>query len=344
MGMAMRRMDIRQERLPLAEPFHLFGHIFRSADVMVVSIRQEDAVGRGEASGVYYLNDDLKTMTRQAELTRQAIEQGASRQDLLALLPAGGARNAIDCALWELEAQLSDQPVWRLAGVPEPKPLLTSFTLGAERPRKVRTKAVRRKHAKALKLKLSGDVDEDSERVALVRRARPDCWIGVDADQGYALRDFERLLPHLVAADVQLIEQPVKRGREAELKGFDCPIPIAADESVQSHPDLAEAVGCFSTINIQLDKCGGLTAALDLAGRARGLGFDLVVSTMPGSSLAIAPSFVIGQLCTMVDLDGPTFLAQDRDDPVVYENGMIWCPQSVWGYRSAGDRVPAGIC
>ncbi len=331
---ALRRMDIRQERLPFIEPFHFFGHVFEAANVLVVSIRQANVVGRGEAAGVYYLNDDLDTMTRQAKLVREAVEQGVSRQDLLSLLPPGGARNAIDCALWELEAQLASQPVWQLAGLPEPRPLLTSFTLSAAHPRKVRKKAVARKDAKAFSLKLSGDLDEDIERVAVVREARPDCWLGVDANQSYRLKDLRRLLPHLVAADVRVIEQPLKRGRDAQLRRLACSIPIAADESVQHHADLADLQGCCSTINIQLDKCGGLTAALHLARRAVELGFGVTVGNMLGSSLAIAPGFVLGQLCSMVELDGPTFLAEDREQSAVYENGMIWCPQSVWGYEA----------
>jgi L-alanine-DL-glutamate epimerase-like enolase superfamily enzyme len=339
MATVLRKMEISQEHLLFTEPFHLFGHIFTFADVLVVSIQQDGVTGRGEASGVYYLNDDLKTMIRQVELARRAVEQGVSRQNLLSILPPGGARNAIDCALWELEARLACQPVWQLAGLPRPRPMVTSFTLGAEHPRKVRDNAVNRKQAKALRLKLSGDLKEDAERVALVREARPDCWIGVDADQAYALRDFERLLPHLAAAKIQSIEQPVPRGREAELKGLVCSIPIAADESVQSHADLVEAVDYFSAVNIQLDKCGGLTAALHLARRATALGFDLMVSTMPGSSLATAPSFLLGQLCSIVDLDWPTFLAKDRERHVVYEQGRVWCPQSVWGYDGSGTTA-----
>ena len=335
MASAVRRMEIAQERLPFAEPFHVFGQIFCSIDVLVVSIAQAGRRGRGEASGVYYLNDDLETMTRQAELARQVIESGASREELLSLLPAGGARNAIDCALWELEAQLSGRPVWQLAGVRERRPLLTSFALGSDLPRKVRKKAIANRAAKALTLKLGGDLEEDIARVELVSQARPDCWIGVDGGQAYGLRDFKRLLPHLVAAGVRSIEQPLRRGRDVELKKISRSIPISADESVQGHADLADAVGCFDAINIQLDKCGGLTAALDLARRAKALGLGVTIGNMLGSSLAAAPAFIVGQLCSMVELDSPTFLLEDRTDRVVYKNGMIWCPQAVWGSRES---------
>ncbi|NJO12374.1 MAG: dipeptide epimerase, partial [Gammaproteobacteria bacterium] len=164
-----------------------------------------------------------------------------------------------------------------------------------------------------------------------VRAARPDVWLGVDANQGFTLPALERLLPVLLEARVLLLEQPLARGAEAALEGFSCPIPLAADESVQGLADVEGLQGRFDVVNIKLDKCGGLTEALLMAQAAQRLGLKVMVGNMVGSSLAMAPAFVVGQLCDIVDLDGPTFLAKDREPGVQYENGTIWCSQQVWG-------------
>jgi L-Ala-D/L-Glu epimerase len=246
-------------------------------------------------------------------------------------LPAGGARNAVDCALWELEARRDGVPVWQLAGLPEPKPLLTTFTLGAEEPAVMAEAARAYREARAIKLKLTGDLDLDSARVRAVRAARPECWIGVDANQGFAVGELEALIAALVDCRVALLEQPLARGREADLDGFDSPIPIAADESALTLADVDALVGRFDVVNIKLDKCGGLTEAIAIARRARLLGLEVMVGNMVGTSLAMAPSFLLGQLCDVVDLDGPTFLAADRVPGIRYVDSRIECPPEVWG-------------
>ena len=164
-----------------------------------------------------------------------------------------------------------------------------------------------------------------------MRAARPDVWLGVDANQGYTFDQLRPLVDHLVAADVKLIEQPLARGREADLEGFASPIPIAADESVQGLAEVAGLVGRFNIVNIKLDKCGGLTEGLAMAREARRLGLGVMVGNMMGSSLAMAPSYLVGQFCDVVDLDGPTFLARDRTPGVAYANGLISCSDEVWG-------------
>jgi L-alanine-DL-glutamate epimerase-like enolase superfamily enzyme len=185
--------------------------------------------------------------------------------------------------------------------------------------------------ARALKLKLSGETGIDAERVRAARSARPDVWLAVDANQGFTRDSLSALMPVLVAAGVKLIEQPLPRGREADLDGFSSPIPIAADESVQGLAEVPSLVGRFDVVNIKLDKCGGLTEALVIARQARELGMDVMVGNMLGTSLAMAPAFVLGQLCDFLDLDGPTFIARDVEPGVVYRNGEIWCPETVWG-------------
>mgnify|MGYP004511735455 CR=1 FL=1 len=334
--MVMRlSLDVAVERLPFAKPFRIAGHVFTESPVVVVALSDGLHTGRGEASGVYYLDDGADAMMAALETVREGLQDGMTRAQLQQALPPGGARNALDCAWWELEAKQADAPVWKLAGLPEPKPLLTTFTLGADDPGAMAQAARAYADARALKLKLTGDLDLDSARVRAVAAARPDCWIGVDANQGFGIGELEPLLDVLVDCGVALLEQPLARGREADLDGFDSPIPIAADESALALDDLDGLVGRFDTVNIKLDKCGGLTEAVEIARRARTLGLDVMVGNMVGSSLAMAPAFLLGQLCDVVDLDGPTFLAADRQPGIRYEDGLIHCPPAVWGHHSA---------
>ncbi|MGH6614335.1 dipeptide epimerase [Sphingomonas sp.] len=324
-------LDYVVESLPLAKPFRISGHVFTETPVVVATISDGEHIGRGEAAGVYYLGDDVAVMSAAIDGVRDAVEAGVTREDLLQLLPAGGARNAIDCALWELEARRSGTPVWESAGVPQPCPLRTTFTLGADDPEVMAAGARGYAQAIALKLKLTGDLDTDIARVQAVRAARPECWIGVDANQGFAIEDLDTLVAALVAADVQLLEQPLARGREADLDGYQCPIPLAADESALTLGDVEGLVGRFNVVNIKLDKCGGLTEGLAIARRARELGLGVMVGNMVGSSLAMGPAFVLGQLCDIVDLDGPIFLAADRVPSIRYEHGNAWCDEDIWG-------------
>jgi L-Ala-D/L-Glu epimerase len=329
--MARLRLTVAVEKLEFSAPFRITGFVFEHQDAVVVTLDDGVHRGRGEASGVFYLDDDVPKMAAAIEAQRAAIERGIDRAELQGLLPPGGARNALDCALWELEAQRSGKPVWALAGLPAPKPLVTTFTLGAEAPEVMAAGARRYADARALKLKLTGDFALDSARVAAVRAARPEVWLGVDANQGYGLAALPQLIRMLRAARVELIEQPVARGHEAGLEEIDSQIPLAADESALGLTDVAGLVGRFDVVNIKLDKCGGLTEGLAMAHEARRLGLQVMVGNMMGTSLAMAPAFVLGQLCDVVDLDGPTFLKRDRARAVTYSDGRIWCEPAVWG-------------
>ena len=326
------------EKVRLAKPFRISGYVFDDSDLLVVTLREGGHEGRGEASGVYYLGDDAAHMLAEVERVRASIEAGVSREELRALLPPGGARNAIDCALWELEARRSGSPVWKLAGLPSTKSLVTTFTLSADDPDVMAQGARDYVQARSLKLKLTGEAELDSARVRAVRAARPDAWMGVDANQGYTIDGLDRLIAVLVDCDVKLLEQPLARGREADLQGYRSPIPIAADESALSLVDIPGLVGRFDVVNIKLDKCGGLTEGLMMAAEARRLGLDVMVGNMIATSLAMAPAFVLGQHCDIVDLDGPIFLAADRVPGVVYNDGLVWCGEEVWG---AADAIAA---
>ncbi len=325
------RLAVSVEKLPFSAPFRIAGFVFEHQDAVVVTLDDGAHRGRGEASGVFYLDDDVEHMVAAIEAQRAVLEGGVGRGSLQRLLPPGGARNALDCALWELEAQRAGQPVWALAGLHAPEPLITTFTLGADQPAVMAAGARRYAQALALKVKLTGEPELDQARVAAVRAARPDVWLGVDANQAYTIDRLRSLVAALVDARVGLLEQPLARGREADLEDFESPIPLAADESALALEDVAGLVGRFDTVNIKLDKCGGLTEALAMAREARRLGLKIMVGNMMGSSLATAPAFVLGQLCDVVDLDGPTFLARDRTPAVSYSSGMIWCDEAVWG-------------
>jgi len=325
------KMRVEVEQLSLKAPFRISGYTFKEVPVAVVTLSSGDASGRGEAAGVYYLDDTPDGIVRTLEANRAAIERGIGRERLQQLLPAGGARNAVDCALWELEAQRAGRPVWQLAGLDQAIPRVTTFTMGADDPETVARGARSVFHAQAIKLKLDGDLNTDIARVRAARAARPEVWLGVDANQGYSLPKLKDLLPALIEARVRLLEQPLPRGREADLEGLNSPIPVAADESAQGLADMASLVGRFNVVNIKLDKCGGLTEALLIANEARRLGLQVMVGNMVGTSLAMAPAFVLAQLCDYVDLDGPSFLASDRTPGVRYDGGSIHCDERVWG-------------
>jgi L-alanine-DL-glutamate epimerase-like enolase superfamily enzyme len=334
-------MHVEVEPLRLKAPFRISGYTFQDVPVVVVTLSSGGFSGRGEAAGVYYLEDTPERIVRTLEAHRAAIERGIDREQLRSLLAPGGARNAVDCALWDLEADRTGRAVWQLAGLGEVKPRITTFTMSADDPEAVARGVRAVPQAQAIKLKLDGDLEKDIARVAAARATRSDAWIGVDANQGYTISKLGALLPALIYANVRLLEQPLPRGREADLEGLGSPIPIAADESVQGLADVAGLVGRFDVVNIKLDKCGGLTEALLMANAARRLGLQVMVGNMVGTSLAMAPAFVLAQLCDYVDLDGPSFLARDRNPGVTYEGGTIHCAGNVWGGEETSRRSRA---
>ncbi|QWP76239.1 dipeptide epimerase [Lysobacter sp. K5869] len=343
------RMSLAIEPLPLKAPFAIAGRRFEAMPALVATLTDADGHrGRGEASGVYYLDDEPESMRAALEARRDLIEAGLDRDALRALLPPGGARNAVDCALWELQAQRERRPVWAVAGLRGVRPLLTAFTLGADAPERVAAGALALTQARLIKLKLDGDTELDIARIRAARRARTDVRLIVDANQGYAPERIAPLLAALADHGVELLEQPFPRGHEAALDGFDCPIAVAADESVQGLDELDALAGRYDVVNLKLDKCGGLTEALAMAERARELGLRCMVGNMLGTSWAAAPAFVLGQRCDLVDLDGPTFIAADRAVAVGYRDGFVDCPDEVWGGAApladaASETAPSSL-
>lgn len=328
-------LDYRVETHRLSAPFRISGFVFETSDVVVVELSDGEFTGRGEAAGVYYLGDDSEHIVAELEAYRDTIEHCTDREELRREMPRGGARNAVDCAMWDLDAKRRGTEARELAGISDPNPLVTTFTLGADEPAVMAEGARRYADARAIKVKLTGDLALDIERVRAVRGARPDVWLGVDANQGFTRDQLDPLVDALNAYRVSLLEQPLPRGQEAVLDDFRGSIPIAADESALGLDDVPGLVGRFDVINIKLDKCGGLTEALLIAEEARRHGLGVMVGNMVGTSLAMAPAFIVGQHCDVVDLDGPTFLREDRSPSCEYRDGTIWCPDEVWGSRAA---------
>jgi L-alanine-DL-glutamate epimerase-like enolase superfamily enzyme len=325
------KLYVALEHSSLASPFRTAAHTVVSLAVIRVELTGEGHTGRGEAAGVFYKKDTPAGALGQIESLRSTIEAGISRDILQRLLPPGGARNALDCALWDLEAKREGRPVWQMLGLEAPRPLLTTFTCGAEEPEKMAARALSYAGAQAIKLKLIGD-DRDADRVQAVRDALPAAWLAVDGNQGQSRVGLEQLLPILLRSRVALIEQPFPSTHDEWLDDIESPIPIAADESVQCLTDIPALVGRFDTVNIKLDKCGGLTEGFAMARAARECGLDAMVGNMLGTSLAMAPAFLVGQLCQVVDLDGPIYLTQDCPYPVRYRDGHITCPDELWGH------------
>jgi L-alanine-DL-glutamate epimerase-like enolase superfamily enzyme len=328
---AARSLTVDRAEMRFATPLRISGYVFEAMPSVVATIGDSGNAGRGEAAGVYYLGDDQDRMVSTIEEVRPAIEAGIDREQLQSLLAPCGARNALDCALWELQAKLLGIPVWALAGVPKPRALVTVFTLPADEPPQIEKRLSGLADAKAIKLKLDGVVEADRDRLAAVRAMRPDVWLSVDANQGYSASDLDALARMLSEFAVALVEQPVARGNEAEIDGWRPGIPVAADESIVDLGELRDRGALFDVINIKLDKCGGLTEALTMARESRSMGKLVMVGNMGGSTLAMAPGFVLGQVCDVVDLDGPYGLAQDPLAERIYSDGEVFISEDIWG-------------
>lgn len=324
------RLNITVTHWPLKEPFYITGHRFDLSSTLETTLHNGTQSGKGEASGVYYRGETAEQLSRAVEAMRSTVENGITRAELQHVMPPGGARNALDCALWDLEAAESGRPVWSLAGMTRIRPLMTTWTIGAATPEKMAATAREYQGARAIKLKLLGD-GVDADRVRAVRRERPEVWLGVDANQGFTPDTLDAVWSTLLACKVKLVEQPFPVGRDEWLAARQRSIPFGADESLQSLADLDRIAELYDVVNIKLDKCGGLTEGLEIARQSRARGLQVMVGNMTGTSLGMAPAFVLGQLCDVVDLDGPIFLARDHVPGVHYRDGYIEIPTPFWG-------------
>lgn len=325
-----RRLSVHKAIWPLSAPFRITGYVFETTDTIEVQISDGTYVGRGEASGIYYTGDDVDKMIQDVERIRPDIESGMSRVELQSALPACGARNAIDCALWDLECQRTGKSIWELTGV-ELKPTQTVYTIGIEEtPDLMADHAKRAAQYVHLKVKLDGV--QPVERIAAIREARPDATIVIDANQGFTIEMLADVAPKLARLGVSMIEQPLPRGDDAALGGFASEVPICADESCLHLGELDTALARYDMINIKLDKCGGLTEALAIAQATRDAGKSLMVGNMMGTSLSTVPAFVVAQLCDFVDVDGPLGLRSDHLGGMQYDGTNVTPPNAkFWG-------------
>jgi L-alanine-DL-glutamate epimerase-like enolase superfamily enzyme len=325
-----RKLSLHTELWSVRAPFRISGKTWEEVHLAVCEIEEDGRVGRGEGAGVYYLDDEPAAMSRQIATAADQIESGVSREQLLDVLPAGGARNAVDCALWDLEAQHAERSVWNLTGI-EAGPVDTALTVGLEAdPAAMAEKAAAAPEFRIIKVKLDGD--RPVERIRAIREARPDARLIVDVNQGWDFAQLQRFAPALRDLGVVFIEQPLPRGEDAELAGYTSPVPLCADESCLDAHELPWVERRYQMINIKLDKCGGLTSALALAAGARRRGLGLMVGNMLCTSLGIAPAHIIGRLADFADLDGPLLLTYDHPRGMRYEAGQVSPPHGrFWG-------------
>ncbi len=318
------------------ETFALRNHFTISrgskTETIVVMARVSDGTvtGYGECGPNLRYGETPESVLAAILACRTDIASGLDRQGLLERMPPGAARNAIDCALWDFEAKLSGQPVWRLAGLAVPGPLDTAFTLSVDTPEAMARAAAVNASRPVLKLKLTGE--HDLERVRAVRDAAPDPALVVDANEAWNVAAYEACVPAFVDLGVRLIEQPFAAGDDGALDRLERPIPVCADESFRDSASLEGLGGRYDVVNIKLDKTGGLTAALAAGAAARAAGFDIMVGCMVGTSLAMAPAFLVAQDARFVDLDGPLLLAEDRTPPLHADGSRLSPPdRALWG-------------
>lgn len=326
-------VQVRRESFPLAQVFTISRGSRTETRVLTVQISSEGFIGRGECVPYPRYGESTESVTRQieqmgAELTHP--DPATNRAVLAKRMPAGAARNALDCALWDLEAKRSGRAVWDIAGLAPPQPVISAYTLSLDEPQKMRSEAAKHAHRPLLKIKLGGW--NDVERLEAVRDGAPSSTIIVDANEGWTVEVYRELCPTLQRLGVKLVEQPLPAGHDQSLTELPRPVPICADESCHTRAELTTLIGRYDYINIKLDKTGGLTEALSLRDEAWRAGFQVMVGCMVGSSLGMAPAVIAAQNATFVDLDGPLWLAQDRPHGLKYDEAGIHPPTSkLWG-------------
>lgn len=317
---------VSEDIFRLAQKFTISRGSKTEAHVLTVRIERGGHAGRGECVPYARYGETIESVRAQI----QSLPFDITRQALQEILPAGAARNAVDCALWDWEAKHSSRRVWELARLAEPQPMMTAFTLSLDTPQRMRVAAAAQAARPLLKIKLGAP--DDMPRLEAVREGVPSARIIVDANEGWTAEVYADLAPHLVRLGVTLVEQPLPAGYDDVLAEISRPVPVCADESCHDRSSLAGLAGKYDTVNIKLDKAGGLTEALALRQAARAAGFGVMVGCMVGSSLAMAPALLVAQGAEIVDLDGPLLLAEDRDRSLRYEGSQVYPPDTeLWG-------------
>jgi L-alanine-DL-glutamate epimerase-like enolase superfamily enzyme len=326
----MPSLQVRAESWPIAGAFVIARGAKTEAEVVVVEIAEGGFRGRGEAVPYVRYGESVEGVLAQIAGLREAVEAGLTREALQDLLPPGAARNALDCALWDLEAKRAGVRAWTLAGRARLDPVKTCYTISLGSPEVMAEAARAAARRPMLKLKIGGP--DDLAGVEAVRAAAPRTRLIVDANEALAFEDLRRLAPEFTRLDVQMIEQPLPAAEDGALEGYESPIPLCADESLHTRAELAACVRRYRLVNIKLDKAGGLTEALAVAAEARGLGLGVMTGCMVATSLAIAPALILAQGAEVVDLDGPLLLARDREPGLAILGSMIEPPPpELWG-------------
>ena len=323
-------LDVRDERFAVAGAFTISRGSRTEIRVVTVTLSHDGSKGRGECVPYARYGETVEGVVEAIRAVEGDLAAGLDRQGLQSLMPAGAARNALDCALWDLEARRAGVPVWQLAGLSTPRPVETAYTLSLGTPEEMRLAAARNATRPLLKVKLG--TDSDLERIEAVRAGAPAARIVVDANEGWTLAQYQALAPVFVRLGVALVEQPLPAGADDALASISRPLPVCADESCHDRHDLDRLQGRYDMVNIKLDKTGGLTEALATRDKARRMGFQVMVGCMVGSSLAMAPAVLLAQGAEVTDLDGPLLLAQDREDGLVFdEAGVHPSEAALWG-------------
>ncbi|MBZ8118370.1 dipeptide epimerase [Roseovarius sp. LXJ103] len=320
------KVTVTRDVFKLAQVFTISRGSRTEAQVLTVRIRDAGHEGWGECVPYARYGETLQSVTDEIA----GLPGTLSRAALYDLLPAGAARNAVDCALWDLEAKRTGKRVWELAGLSKPGPEITAYTLSLAEPDEMRAQAAKHAHRPLLKIKLG--TPDDMARLEAVRAGAPRAQIIVDANEGWSAEVYADLAPHLVRLGVTLVEQPLPAGEDEALLGMARPVPVCADESCHDRKSLAALKGKYDVVNIKLDKTGGLTEALALRDAARAQGYKVMVGCMVGSSLAMAPATLVAQGALVTDLDGPLLLAEDRATPLMFDGAGVHPPQpALWG-------------
>ncbi|MBY5801355.1 N-acetyl-D-Glu racemase DgcA [Rhizobium leguminosarum] len=325
-----RTLDIQMNSFPIAGTFTISRGAKTEAEVITCTLVEEGARGLGECVPYRRYGETMEGAFAQIEAARPLIEAGISRSDLLAAMPPGAARNAVDCALWDLEAKRTGDSVAARLGLADLKPLTTAYTISLGAPEVMAAQA--REHAGRALLKVKVGTGDDESRIRAVRAAAPEAEIILDANEGWPEAVLERHLHIAAEAGIALVEQPLPAGRDGLLAEIRRPLLVCADESVHHTGDLASLADRYDAINIKLDKTGGLTEALAMKAEAERIGFSIMIGCMVGTSLAIAPAVLLAQDADFVDLDGPLLLARDREPGLRYAASLVFPPEStLWG-------------
>lgn len=325
-----RTLRAQRKRFPLRRPFRIARGVKTAADVVEVTIDEQGIVGRGEGVPYPRYGESPESELIAIDQVRAAVEAGAGREALFSLLPAGAARNALDCALWDLEARLAGRTVADMLGAQPPQPVRSALTISIDTPEAMASAAMEVRRAPLLKVKV--DAADPAARIRAVRGAAPESALVVDPNESWDEALVEAMQPVLLEAGVALLEQPLPAGADSWLEGFSPAVPICADESVHVAEDLSAVARRYQVVNVKLDKAGGLTAALRLAEAARARGLGLMTGCMVSSSLSIAPALQVARQSDFVDLDGPLWLLEDRPGGVKDEGGMLFPPEKgFWG-------------